>query len=251
MHRYLFWLVLTPLVLGGVCLSLSAPSLSGLIQPWLSPGSAEGSSQQTKSPDAAIADLRTDVQTFKNWVLAQALNMLGILLGVIGVVLAVIGLVGKAWAQSFIDEKIKESRDELLYLDDIKQAVDIYETEPDQAIAFTQRALKSGLLKPSVAVLAKTNLAYFYACRKNKSDAQEALRLAKEAIEEGIHVLRHRLVQLLIHEGYVRLQFAEPGTPTDEARKLLEAIKKHKECTAELQKEIDSYLTPTPKAGTP
>lgn len=259
MKRCLSWVVPALLIVSGASLFVLAPPLSRWIEPRLvmQPREAEGASGQgtsegakpvdaPKPSDAAIAELRSEIHALRSWVVAQALNMLGVVLAVIGMLLALISLAGTAWARGFIDRTVKQdlakTRLELISREEMRSAVDTYTENIDQAIIDTKRALESGVLLPDYVVVGKTNLAYFYAYRRDPADAAEAQRLAREAVDEGDQGRRHRLMQLRINQGYVRLRFAADAGTIEAAKQFLQILKNHPDCTALEQGEIDGYL---------
>jgi hypothetical protein len=240
-----FWLALVPTILGGVYLSLAGYTVAH----WLAPipvsiGAAEGSPQKTASAadTAGIVELRAEIQTFKSWVLAQFLTILGIVLTILGFLIAMITWAGYTTMKSHVDSMVERTNLQSVYRSDVLEAAGIYTADVDKAIARTKRALDSGILTPNLAVIAKTNLAYYYAYRRDPADAELALRLAKEAVDDGVEALQHKLLLLKMHYGYVQLRFATNPQAVDVAKATLRGVKERGDCPPDMRQEIDGYL---------
>jgi len=193
--------------------------------------------------------MQEEIITLKLWVVDEAIKILGIVFAVVSIVTTLLGVGGVVWAKNYIERTVNNetsrTRLELIYRADVKQAAEDYNRNRsiEDAIANTKRALDSRCLSPMFQVVAKTNLAYYYAYQGHIENKERALQLAKESVEEGINELRYKLVALLVNQGYVKLKFATGFSERRTAREFLLSIRSRRDCLPTDEAEIDKYLS--------
>jgi len=174
-------------------------------------------------------------------------GLVGVLIAIVGLLVGTLGVFGYKMLQRFVQETMKTEVDKVRFQfsfrADVVDAIGYYEKDVERAIALTKRALTSGRLLPEHIIVAKSNLAYYYAGRGHIEDKSEALRLGNEAAEEGIQVLPYNVIDFQINLGYVKLKFAQTEQETTQAKHYLNEILNREDCTQRHRQEIEQYFS--------
>ena len=209
------------------------------------------SQQQTREAELRIRqELEKAAKSNFEWARSTFNIVLGVLT-LLGIVVAAASFFGYRTIRGFIRKTAKEESErighEFVQRTKAYEAVDFYKEDPDRAIADTKAALYGDLrsygdVRLEHQVILKINLAYYYAFRKRRDDAEEALQLAKEAAEEGVRYLGRRLIELLINYGYVKAEFATSEEDMRDADNFLRSLLDRADCSGENRTEAEGYL---------